>query len=306
MNFRQIEAFNAVMAAGATTRAAELLGVSQPAVSRLIKQLEQTTQLRLFDRVNGRLVPTHEGVLFHREVEHSFLALDRLKAAAADIRSYGTGNLRIAALPVLSFSLVPRVASEFLRKHTDNVAVTLETASSELIRHLVASDQFDVGFVAEEAELSGVVHELFAEVPAVCVIPKGHPLAKKSVIEAKDLQDEHFVALSRADRARRQVDALFDNLGIHRKIVVETHFAMSVCHFVQQGAGIGLVNPFSLDSIPPNSIVARPFVPRLVFRNLMIFPPHRPVSGLVQEFSQLAQKTSKPLMREILNRFGIK
>ncbi|MBC7800259.1 MAG: LysR family transcriptional regulator, partial [Gemmatimonadaceae bacterium] len=96
LSFRQLEAFHAVMIGGSASRAAELLGISQPAVSRAIAELEQGTGFALFDRVRGRLVPTPEGRLFFAEVDVSFTGLDRLRAAAARIRDFGSGAIRIA------------------------------------------------------------------------------------------------------------------------------------------------------------------------------------------------------------------
>ncbi|MFN3157433.1 LysR family transcriptional regulator, partial [Marivita cryptomonadis] len=107
LQHRQLEAFNAVMISGSTVRAAELMGVTQPAVSRLIAELEAAVRFGLFDRVRGRLVPTPEGKLFHREVEASFVGLDRLQNAAASIRDYGTGSIRIASLAAAGTVIVP-------------------------------------------------------------------------------------------------------------------------------------------------------------------------------------------------------
>ncbi|MFD2249872.1 DNA-binding transcriptional LysR family regulator [Pseudochelatococcus lubricantis] len=303
MNFRQIEAFNAVMAVGTTTRAAELLGVSQPAISRLIKQLEKATQLTLFERINGRLVPTFEGSLFHKEVDRSFLVLERLKMVAADIRNYGSGNLRIAALPALGFSLIPFLISRFMQENQARISISMESANSDAVRDLVAAGQFDVGFAAEEIDSTGVMAEQYAMPPAVCVMPVGHRLAERTVIEARDIVGEPFVSLSRTDRARQRIDAMFERVGGERNIVAETHYALSICHFVQHGLGIGLVNPYCLHAISTDSLAVRPFLPRITFRTMMIFPPQRPITGLTQSFRELAQKHSTSFLLDTLNRF---
>src|SRR3546814_2005723 len=82
MNFRQIEAFRTVIACGTTTRAAEILRISQPAISRLLADLERTTKLKLFDRGKGRIRPTAEGLAFYDEVQRAFIGLERLSFAA--------------------------------------------------------------------------------------------------------------------------------------------------------------------------------------------------------------------------------
>ncbi|MEX1058243.1 MAG: LysR family transcriptional regulator, partial [Natronospirillum sp.] len=88
MNLRHLEAFHAVMISGSTVRAAELMQVTQPAISRSVAELEAAVGFSLFDRIRGRLIPTSEGQMFFREVNESYKGLDRLRSTAASIRDY--------------------------------------------------------------------------------------------------------------------------------------------------------------------------------------------------------------------------
>ncbi len=99
MKLNEIEAFDAVMRMGSTMRAADLLGVSQPAISRAIARLASSTRLTLFKTVRGRLVPTPEAELFQAEVRAAFAGLDHLKSKAAAIREFGSGNHQDRLLP---------------------------------------------------------------------------------------------------------------------------------------------------------------------------------------------------------------
>ena len=92
MNLRQIEAFRAVMMFGTMTAAARELHTSQPSISRLVTELEERLQFKLFVRGASRLTPTDEGSAFYREVEHSFSGLAYLNQAAHEIRVSGTGR----------------------------------------------------------------------------------------------------------------------------------------------------------------------------------------------------------------------
>src|SRR3546814_2484088 len=87
MNFRQIEAFRTVIACGTTTRAAEILRISQPAISRLLADLERTTKLKLFDRGKGRIRPTAEGLAFYDEVQRAFIGLERSEGPTSELQS---------------------------------------------------------------------------------------------------------------------------------------------------------------------------------------------------------------------------
>lgn len=304
INHRQIEAFNALIMMGTTIKAAELLGVSQPAISRLIKQLESETKLQLFDRESGRMRPTREGQAFHREVDRAFMSLRKLELIAQDIRTYEQGQLKIGALPALGFSFVPDIVAHFVRNHP-KVLIKMETISSAFVRDLVAGGQFDLGFVADEVDISGIISERFAAPPVVCILPLGHPLAEKSVIWPRDLADQPFVSLSQVDRTKRRIDALFEKDGIARNVVIETHFALSVCHLVARGIGVGLINPYCLGAMTPGELVARPLMPRLSFNTMMIYPPDRPMSASVTAFRQIAHAHAVETLESLLHTHGI-
>src|SRR4051794_10160810 len=105
------------MLAGSTKAAAHLLGVSQPAISRLIDQLETSLAIDLFDRSKGRLIPTPEALLLHEEVQRTFVSVDKIREIAKDIHMANAGKLTIGVLPALSLRFVPYAVERFRRTH---------------------------------------------------------------------------------------------------------------------------------------------------------------------------------------------
>ena len=102
LNLRQLEAFRATMHAGTVVAAAGLLNVTQPAVSRLIAELEMRIGFALFERRGRRLVPTAEAQQLYREIERLHLGVERIAQVATDIRMQRAGALRLAVLPALA------------------------------------------------------------------------------------------------------------------------------------------------------------------------------------------------------------
>jgi len=281
VNYRQLETFRAVMLSGSASRAAELLDITQPAVSRAVGELERVVGFALFERIRGRLIPTPEAKLLLSEVEKSFVGLDRLRAEAARIRDFGAGSIRIARLAALGSTLVPRAIRAFQLKHPD-VPLTLQIHSSSEVRALVADGSFDLGLAANEIELSGIEHRTFGSFRALFALPPGHPLAAKTVIEPADLHDERFVALATEDRARRQIDSLLAKLGVRPKIVVETPASATVCALALEGVGIGLINPAAADGFALRGLVLRPFEPAIYFKSILLFRPDAQKARLVK------------------------
>ena len=106
---RPLEAFRALMQTGSVSRGAQKLLLFQPAVTKLLRNLEEETGLPLFDRSRGYLQPTPEAETFEIAVERLFAAADRLDRTIEDMRGVGSGELRVAAMPF--FGASPRPAS---------------------------------------------------------------------------------------------------------------------------------------------------------------------------------------------------
>jgi DNA-binding transcriptional LysR family regulator len=284
MNFRQLEIFRALMVSGSASRAAELLRITQPAVSRAIAELEYRVGFSLFDRVKGRLLPTPEGQLFFRDVSASFMGLDSLRASAARIRDFGSGSLKIASLAALGSTLVPRAVRRF-RLANPQIAITLQIMSSSQVRDHVANQQFDIGLAADEVDLSGVDHSRFHSVRAVCAMPADHPLAGLDVVTASDLHQMAFIALAPEDRARGRMTETFDAAGARPQVVVETPASGTVCALALEGVGIGLVNPMAADGFEQRGLLLKPYEPEVYFQTYILFRPDAQRARLVREFT---------------------
>ncbi|NTA40300.1 LysR substrate-binding domain-containing protein [Agrobacterium salinitolerans] len=283
MNLRQVEIFRVVMTSGTTARAAEILHVSQPAVSKMIQELERSLGFDLFQRIKGRLHPTQEGQLFFREVEQAFLGLAHLRGAAARIRDYGSGELRIACLSALSTNVLPRALQSFMTRNP-NVAITFQARMSSNVRDLVASGQFDLGIVADEIDSTGVEVEEFARFRVAVAMPQGHALEALDVIHPTDLAGHPFIALAPEDTTRREAEAAFESAGVTIRPVMETPYSTTICSMVAAGIGVGLVNPLTAEPYVDHGLVLRPFEPALHFRTLLITPPNRLASQNLGQF----------------------
>lgn len=289
MNLRQVEVFRAVMTTGTTARAAEVLHISQPAVSKAVAEMERAIGFLLFHRVKGRLQPTAEGQMLFREVEQAFTGLAHLRGAAARIRDYGSGELRIGCLSALSTNVLPRALAAFMARHPQ-VAVTFQARASLVVRDLVAAGQFDLGIVADEIDKTGLEVRPFARYRVALAIPAGHALAAREVIRPADLDGQNFIALAPEDTTRNEAEALMRAQGSRPRVVLETPYSTTICAMAAAGIGVGLVNPLTAEPFLDKGLVLRPFEPEVHFRTLMILPPNRPPSRILQDFIAALEK----------------
>lgn len=283
INLRQVEGFRAVMLSGSVTAAANLLGVTQPAVSRQIRDLQNALDMVLFEKKGTGLVPTAAAIALYKEVERSFVGLDRISAAAREIRNRRTGMLRVAALPALSNGYMPRFAGEFL-KERPNLNLTFMGLISPLVIDWVINDQCDLGFAEIPLAHSGLPTIRMPALPRVAVLPEGHRLAGRAVLEPRDFEGETFVSLTAGSPSRHLIDSVFTRHDVARILRVETTLSEIMCGMVASGVGVGICDPFTAAEFGKRGIVARPFRPRIEFEFAAVFPPQRSPSPMAEDF----------------------
>lgn len=298
MNLKHIEAFRAVMVAGSMTAAAKALFTSQPNVSRLISQLERETGLTLFQRTGARLIPTSEGTAFFREVERAYVGLQGLTNAAAQIRNLGTGRLRIAAMPSAGLTLVPHAIKRFQSLYPE-VTVSLHVNTSGTVNHWTASQFCDLGVAVYISEASNCEVEPLSKVPAMCVLPADHRLAKKAVIRPADLQGESFISLCQGDGTRTQMDEVFLRAGVERVLAIEAQYTAICCELVRCGMGVTLAHPIVARDFAGPDIAIRPFSPAVLFPTYLLFPPNRPRDRLASAFVEVLRELHDELLDEM-------
>lgn len=281
MNFKQIEAFRAVMLSGSMTVAATQLHTSQPNISRVIAQLEKESGFALFVRIAGRLTPTVEAEALFRDVERAFVGLDSLQASARSIREVGVGTLRVGAVPSIAMTVMSAAIARF-RETRPDVAIAVHTSDSPTIAKWTASRFCDVGLVSYLVEMAGIRSDPLRREAGVCIVPAGHRLAKQRRVRAGDLEGEQFISLTRGDGTRAIVDAAF--APDRRVLTLETPYAATICTMVEMGLGVSVVNPLVVRSLRFPGLKVLPFEPAIHFESYVLHNQQYPVPALAQEF----------------------
>lgn len=294
ISFRQVEAFRAVMIAGTTTGAAEILYVSQPAVSRLLSDFEASIGMPLFERQKKRLIPTPEAMILFEEVEKSFVGIEKLARTAEELKVFHRGTLRIVSMPALAQDFLPGLVSEFMTRH-EGVAVTLQVRSSQQVVDWIANQHFDIGISAIKISDPAIEVRRLASSRLLCILPPGHRLASKRLIVPEDLKGEQFVSLGTEQSVRYKVDEVFEKAGIQRKLLFDTQVSHVACAYVLAGGGVSLVDPVTAINYTRQGLVVKPFEPSIAFNYNILYPVSRSQSQLGKEFTQLLQQRLKQM-----------
>jgi DNA-binding transcriptional LysR family regulator len=292
---RQLEAFQAVAEAGNITKAAKHLGVSQPAVSRLLSDFAKSVGFELFDRRQGVLLPTSEARYLLVEVKRILDGLDHLEDLRRDLTERTAGHIRIACLPGFAASHLPGVLTRFLAERP-GVTVTLEPDRPERILEWIIGEQYDCG-ITDGFPGHPATDSLDVLLKSVCILPLGHPLAEREVITPADLIDEKMIHTRRDSRFFNRLSRAFSAYGAEINSWVEVRQFTAACMMVQEGMGASVVS--ALDAAQyAGSIVIRPFEPAIHHRLTILRPASGTRTPIVLDFIDAFTDSLTPFLAE--------
>lgn len=269
LSLRLLEIFGAMMVNQTTTDTAAELGISQPAVSAAIKQLEGQLGFPLFDRHKRRLVPTDEARSLFREVEPIFAHLRSVENHVRGLQSASEGTLRMMATPPLGHTLVPGLLRQFL-EHRPGVTVKYDVRRMEHVIEAVEIGSADVGLVIGLDDHPAVAVEILRQLPMVALLPQGHALAGQDEITPADCLAHGFIGIEPGSRLGTMLRAAFDDAGVAYLPRVEARYCHTCAVLSNAGIGIAIVDHYTAEFLRDSRVVRRPFAPSmLVNANLL-------------------------------------
>jgi DNA-binding transcriptional LysR family regulator len=281
------------------SRAAAALEISQPAASKLLAHLEDSTGLRLFERRNGRLIPTGQGIRLHEEIERIFAGVRQIESAVAMIRREDQGRLLVGVLPALAGSFIQRATMSFLLR-CPNVYCSIQSLGSTLIIEGLLARRIDVGFVSARIDNAALASEPLVRHPLLCIMPTGHPLERRKVIRPEHLDGVPFVSFSLESTTGQSIADVFARHAVRANVVLTANVTPTVCQFVAAGLGVSLVHPLFVTGME-RQVSIRPFEPAIPFEFQLCYARDarngRLVGQFVQEAKALATRLSEELRR---------
>jgi DNA-binding transcriptional LysR family regulator len=269
INLRQLQAFVGAYRLGSLTRAAEQMFITQPAASVLIRQLEESTGVRLFDRTTRSLRPTaaaHESIA---RAERILRELEQLAHGFEDAGKRRRGWLNLGATPAVASSLVPPALLEFRRRFPE-IDVTLHDLAPE---HLIASvanetAEFSIGTPygsSPEVDQTPLIED------RLCVIcTRSSPLARRRQIAWSEIAGHPTVTVKRGSGIRAIIDDTMGRLGLRFEPAYEVSYLATALALTQHGLGISVLPSYLTRYFHSGRLAAIRLVEPVVTRNLSI------------------------------------
>ncbi len=282
MRYRPLQALHSVIETGTVTAAAQSLGISQPAISNLLAQLQDQTKLKLFERERGRLVPTPEAKILYREIDTVVRGLSQVELAIANLQNQRIGTLQVVCTHAVSFGFMTGVVSDFINEHP-NVDVSFQTRYSKNIQQWVASGLAEIGI----SELPILDDSLdWKQMRFLCqlAIPENSPLADLDELGPEDLDNVPFIAMGEDHMINSRTKELFLKSNSRLRVKCQSHLFRSLLEFVKSGMGVSLIDPFTLAHDDGVGYVVRPFRPNVYLDLALIKHKTHAISVLGDNF----------------------
>ncbi|MBR0668966.1 LysR family transcriptional regulator [Roseomonas hellenica] len=271
LEFRHLEAFRAIMRSGTVTGAGAMLGISQPAVSRLLSQTEALAGFPLFERVRGRLVPTTTAQALHEETERVFIGIEEVAALAERLRAQSPRRVVIASLPTLTLTLLPAAVVAW-RAEGRRETLSIHSRAAGGVLGLVASRQADLGIGVSVPNIPGVRSSPLIRTRGWCVMAPGHRLAAKPVVRAGDFDGEAYIALSREEGRQALIEEALRGSGARPLESLECRMTAGAVAMAAAGLGITIADSLAASAYLHQGLVLRPFEPAVTFHYHLIWP----------------------------------
>ncbi|WP_170288376.1 LysR substrate-binding domain-containing protein [Marilutibacter maris] len=297
-SIRSLEAFREIIQRGSATAAAQSLGLSQPAVSRLLGQLEEQLGFALFHRSKGRLLPTAQALMLFEEVDLALQGLDRVAALARDIHDSNAGHLRIVAPPSFAEGPLVKLVAGFLKQHP-RIRVNIDSRTRPATMNLVATRTADCGFGKLPLDHPEIRMRPLISSPTVCVLPSAHPLARrKRALTASDLADEALILIGQqGGDTRQRIDQAFREVGRVAKVRMETRNVGAACALAAEGVGIAIVNELLSRNASWMDVSVRRFTPLIPHEYVFLTSAQVPGTPLTEAFYRHCQSTLRGMLR---------
>jgi DNA-binding transcriptional LysR family regulator len=284
---RRLQVFHAVAKQMSFTKAADVLFMTQPAVTFQIKQLEEHFNTRLFERGHGKISLTPAGEVVLKYAEKILSLSAELDTRLREMTGRLSGPLLVGASMTIAEFMLPRVLGEFKSQHPE-VQPKLTVGNSEAIEGRVAEHTLDIGMIEAPTHQPSLLTEVVCEDELQLIVPPQHPLAKMKSVTPKQLTSHAFVSRETGSGTREFTDLYFKNAGIapgDLDVIMELGSSEAVKGVIGTGLGFSILSKMTVEKEQKlGELIAIPLHPKLLRSLSMVYPKEKFRSRLVNTF----------------------
>ncbi|CCQ73673.1 LysR family transcriptional regulator [Magnetospira sp. QH-2] len=289
-SLKEMRALHHVVTLGTVTAAATRMGLSQPAVSRLLASLESKLSQPLFERQGRGLVPTRSALDFCTASARVFDAIEGMQQNLAVSNQVET--LRVAAPPTFARGFLQQAVALFLEANI-NATIQVDVRSSPSIIGMVSEGAVDVGITDTALTHEAVRDQPFRKAAMACFLRRDHPLTANREINVAEAGDLELIGLTHRHATRAYIDNLLRSSGHGWRMIVETSTAASAVSFVRETGAVSFLSPFPVAGDLPPEVTFRPLHGGLTHISRFIYPARIGLRPLTRRFMRAVTAVSE-------------
>jgi len=293
---RHIEVFYHVYNEGSLTRAAKVLNVSQPLVSKTLAYAEHKLQLKLFVRHARRLSPTPEADILFKHAAEVNQQIYKFNNIASNLVADPSSIINVGCTPSLGLGLLPNLLNEYLKLHPGTKFNIVNLQSLDLEDHLKELT-FDVAicFNPNDSDLFNKV--VLKSGKLVLIAPKEHS-PKEGIFELARIQNEPFIKIKnlKTNSAQNNLDDVLRQEGIAPNWIAETETIQVAKAMVEQGSGYAIIDDFSA-AVYSDKISIHEVAPSIGYQICMISNKEKPLSVGAKSFINFLESLSNDISK---------
>lgn len=299
VTLRQLKAFVLVAEHNSFTKAAQILMLTQSALSGLIKELEQNLDIKLFDRTTRKMHLSDAGQRLLPQAKRVLGEVTVLDAKVAGLKSLHQGHVRLAVSQQLAASAMPQFIAKFCHNYP-SIQVTLVDCSVDEVVAQVENLETDLGIAPEKTHSDNIDATVLFESSFYLVLPKHHPLANRKTVYWEDLLHEKLITLNGPFIKSLQNQLPAD---ISSKIFnpdYEVNYLSTALGLTRQGLGVTLCLLYAADWVSQNGLVMRPLYKPVVERKFLLYThKNRSLSPAAVAFFDFVKQNSHEFLTNI-------
>jgi len=288
LTLRQIEVIRAVMISGSIAGAARVLNVAQPGVSRTMKHLEASLEMKLFVREGGRYVPAPEARVVFAQLQEVHQKLQHLQLSVERLRQGSDVELAIGSVPSIANVMVPKAIAALKRRHPD-IRVNIELLKIEEAIDYLMLGQGEAVCMSHKFEHPSVIFQPLAKGRLMCLVPKTHPLAKLPIVSAAQIAEHPLVGIDPNDPFGGILAKIFIDKKLDFDIVVRARFGTTVVALVRENLGVAVLDNFTMAELGSDSedLALVPIDEDTQFQTYVAIRRDRELSNFAKNFIEL-------------------
>ena len=293
---RRLQVFYTVAKQLSFTKAAELLYMTQPAVTFQVKQLEEHLNTRLFERSHSKITLTPAGDVALEYAERILNLSSEMETRLGELTGQVSGTLLVGASTTIAEYMLPRLLGDFKAQYP-HVHARLTVANSETIESRVADHTLDVGLIESPSHHPQLTSHVCCEDDLVAICSPKHQVAKYAAITPAQLAELPYVSRESGSGTREVVDEYFRQNGVQPEdlhITMELGSREAIKGAVEAGLGIAIVSRATiLKEVKLGDLIAVTLNPRLIRPLSLVYAKEKFRSRLLQTFLDCVVSTLK-------------